>query len=132
MWKLSEYQDTRRPSSSPNNFFKGAPLKEAASGGADTNCNPGTSHTNTKTKEVPVQEGHFRRPPPEGRDNEHYFRPPKGDNVSVIAYINVLYVVNLIKDNAHYTPIATALQWIQQNLSPLMPLDSNAKQAIYT
>ena len=54
----------------------GAPVKEVASGGADINCNPGSTHT--KTKEVPVQEGPFRKPPSEGRDNKHNYRPLKG------------------------------------------------------
>ena len=53
--------------------------------------------------------------------------PPKGDIVSVIAKecANVLHVVNLMEDNAYYTPIAAVLQWVQQNLSPLIPLESN-------
>ena len=40
--------------------------------------------------------------------------PPKGNIVSVIAKerTNVLHV-NLVKDNAHCTPIAIVLQWVQ-------------------
>ena len=75
-WKLSEFCDAQQPNSSPNIFFKGAPVKEAASGGADINWNPGTTYT--KTKEVPVQEGPFRKPPSEGGDNKHNYRPLKG------------------------------------------------------
>ena len=66
-------------------FFKEAPLKKAASGGADINRNPGTTHTNTNTIEVPVQVGPSRKPPADGEDNEHNYRSPKGDIVSVIA-----------------------------------------------
>ena len=53
--------------------------------------------------------------------------PQKGDIVSVVDIncTNVLHVPNLTKDSVHSTPTATALLWVQQNLSPLPSLDIN-------
>ena len=46
----------------------------------------------------------------------------KGDAVSVIGKdcTNVSHVVNMIRNNTHCTPTTTVLQWVRQNLSPLL------------
>ena len=66
-WTTTEFK--------PKQFFRGAPLKEVASGGADTNHKPDTS--NTKTKEVSAQKGPFRRLPSEGGTMNTFLGPKK-------------------------------------------------------
>ena len=106
-------------------------LKQFFQGGSSQGSGFGKSRHQPQSRYNPYQNQRsfsprrtFRRLPPEGEDNEQYLRPPKGDTVPVIDKncTNVLHRLNVIKDNAHCTPTTTALQWVQQNLSPLTSL----------
>ena len=77
-------------------------FKEAASGGADINCNPDFSHTSTK--EIPAQQGLSEDWPQRLGTMNTILDHLIGNTVSVIGKdcTSVSHVVNIIKNNAFY------------------------------
>jgi len=97
-----------------NSFFEEAPLKEAASGGAECN-RAATNLTNTKAKKVLCPTRKPGQPSPKAEDSRLYSnRRAKGDCVSV-QLISCASIVNSINSShlTHVPPIMHAIQWVQ-------------------